>query len=371
MSLAADPQIRPEPAVDERYDREPLLLLNMVLRRWRVAIGVPVASIALAVSAALLPRSSFVATSEFMPQSTEATASRLSGLAAQFGFSIASPAASAESPDFYAQLIQSRELLEEVVNNQYQAHVDGGMRVLTGNIQTLLLVSGSTPEVRLRRSVARLRKRIGVSVNLKTGVIVLRVTAPWPDLAEQINEKVLELVNRYNLTRRQTRAAAERQFVEARLREAQNDLASAEADLERFYERNRSFEHSPQLRFESARLQRRVDLRQQVYTSLAQSFEQARIEEVRNTPVITIIDRPQGSALRARGDILLSGFLGLLAGLALMLVWVFGREYLESQRLRHPADYAEFVTLRSALLARLIPQRLARRREQGAPQRHG
>ena len=52
------------------------------------------------------------------------------------------------------------------------------------------------------------------------------------------------------------------------------------------------------LTLDYARLQRRVELGQQVYSTLALSYEQARIDEVRNTPLLILIDRPEGSARR-------------------------------------------------------------------------
>jgi uncharacterized protein involved in exopolysaccharide biosynthesis len=109
--------------------------------------------------------------------------------------------------------------------------------------------------------------------------------------------------------------------------------------------------------FEANRLQRRVDLRQQVYSSLAQSYENARIEEVRNTPVTTVITRPEGSALPVKGNLVLDLFLGLLLGSAVALVIIFTREYLEVQRRRHPADYAEFASLRSSVFRSFVRTR--------------
>src|SRR5690606_31231281 len=108
-------------------------------------------------------------------------------------------------------------------------------------------------------------------------------TTPWPELSELLNRELLNLVGEYNMQRRQSNAAAERSFVEARLEESRHELVGAESDLKSFMEQNRRFDEAPQLRLEAARLQRRVDLRQQVYASLAQAYEQARIEEVRNT----------------------------------------------------------------------------------------
>lgn len=329
-------------------DRQPLMVFNALLRQWRVAVGIPLAALAVTVVLWLLPRGDFVASAEFMPQTSDSRGPQLAGLAAQFGFTLGSGTANAESPDFYAELLRSRELLTEVAQTSYGFRAADGDSV-HGTIASLLRVKGDTPEIRLRRALQKLRDRVDVSVGLKTGIITLDVRMPWPELATEVNRRLLDLVAQYNLTRRQTRAAAERRFVEGRLAEARNELQGTEAELERFFERNRSYQQSPQLTFEANRLQRRVDLRQQVYSSLAQAFENARIEEVRNTPVTTVITRPEGSAVAVRSSLILDLFLGLLLGAALALVIIFTREYLEAQRQRHPADYAEFAALRSSI----------------------
>jgi uncharacterized protein involved in exopolysaccharide biosynthesis len=125
-------------------------------------------------------------------------------------------------------------------------------------------------------------------------------------------------------------------FTEERLAAAQAALQEAERDLEQFLERNRSYEQSPALRFEYSRLQRRLDLRQSVYVALAQAHEQASIEAVRNTPVITVLDHPVGSAEKAKslfGMLFLGGALGAVGGVGLAFV----REYLDNYRLTHAA----------------------------------
>jgi uncharacterized protein involved in exopolysaccharide biosynthesis len=329
-------------------DRQPLMVVNALLRQWRVAVLLPLASVIVALVISLWPRHTFVASSQFMPQTTDTRGPQLAGLAAQFGFTLGAGVADPESPDFYAELLRSRELMTEVAETRYAFRTVDGDSV-QGTIMELLHVKGDTPAIRLRRALAKLRDRTDVSVGLKTGIITLDVRMPWPELASLVNRRLLDLVDRYNLTRRQTRAAAERRFVEGRLSDARDSLQATEAELERFFERNRSYQQSPQLMFEANRLQRRVDLRQQVYTSLSQSYENARIEEVRNTPVTTVITRPEGSAVAVKPNLILDLFLGLLLGAALALVIIFTREYLEGQRARHPADYAEFASLRSSV----------------------
>ncbi len=91
---------------------------------------------------------------------------------------------------------------------------------------------------------------------------------------------------------RQGQAAAERKFVERRLAAAGSDLRAAEDRLQNFLQTNREFARSSELSFQRERLQRDVNLQQQVFTSLTQSLEEVRIREVRDTPVITIVEPP-------------------------------------------------------------------------------
>ena len=108
---------------------------------------------------------------------------------------------------------------------------------------------------------------------------------------------MLDLLDSFNLETRQPQAASERRFVEERLGQAKDELLDAEDRLLTFLNQNREFQNSSQLSFEHDRLLREVRLRQDVVTSLTESHEQARIEEVRNTPVITIVQAPELPAL--------------------------------------------------------------------------
>src|SRR5262249_435769 len=57
---------------------------------------------------------------------------------------------------------------------------------------------------------------------------------------------------------------------------------------------------------------REVSMRQAVYTTLVQSYEAARIDEVRNTPVITVMEPPD---VPAKADPRLALLKSLLAGI--------------------------------------------------------
>jgi uncharacterized protein involved in exopolysaccharide biosynthesis len=190
---------------------------------------------------------------------------------------------------------------------------------------------------------------VSVVTSRDANLVTLSTRAEQASLAVQINQRLLELLNEFNLQKRQSRAAAEREFTERRMLEAQQELEHTEGDLRRFLEQNREYQSSPQLRFEAGRLERRVQLRQQVYLSLAQAFEQARIDEVRDTPVITVIERPEFSVRRARSR-LVDALVWAVLALAVAIVVALGRDYIWRERAAGVSDYREFLDLRAKLV---------------------
>ncbi len=322
-----------------------LTLLNALLRRRRLFVGLPLAFLVGAVVLRVL-FPNYVAESRFTPQPTEGNGSRFAGLAAQLGLNTAS-AMTAESPEFYAQLLKSRQLLDEAVQTSFTIPAGRGRTdSLRGSLIELMRIEHRDPEERLRRAVDRLRRNVSLATDPKSGIVTLRVSARGRELSEAISRRLLDLVNEFNLQKRQTQAAAERRFVESRLLEARKELTEAEADMQVFLQANRTYQGSPQLTFEAGRLQRRITLRQQVYASLAESFERARMDEVRNTPLITVVDTPEGSGRKA-GNMVVTAAVGLVLGACVALTMAFVLEMLDRARREGDQEYLELRRLAS------------------------
>jgi uncharacterized protein involved in exopolysaccharide biosynthesis len=303
----------------------------------RLVIGLPVGLGVLAVVFAALTRQ-YEATARFAPESSETGLRGLGTLAAQFGLPL-NFSGESESVDFYDRLIRSRDLLLELAKSRFRvAWEPGSQDTLEGTLFELYRISGETEWERNHAMTRRLANDIKVGTDRAANMVVVRVRTPWPLLAEAVADRVVELVNDFNLRKRQTRGAAERRFVEERLEEARRELREAEAALEAFQMRNRRYTDSPELVLEHRRLERQVDLRQQVYTSLAQAYEQARISEVRNTPVISLIESAAGSA-RPTGRLAAAGVFGAALGGVLAIGYVLLAAYLSEERARDPAAY--------------------------------
>ena len=121
--------------------------------------------------------------------------------------------------------------------------------------------------------------------------------------------------------------------------------------MERFLRDNRTFASSPQLMFENDRLQRDVAMRQQIMAGLTQAYEQARIDEVRNTPVITVVQRPEAPALPDRRRLVLKGLAAIVIGLMLGIGIALFREILMLTRATDQTSVEEYEALKRATLA--------------------
>lgn len=260
----------------------------------------------------------YASEARFVPDAGTANVGALSGLAAQFGLA-AALGGGAQSPDFYAALAKSRTVLGAIADSTFRFEHTRNFYlwrdtvILEGTIAELYRIDRPKSRARERDEAIELIDELVTSgASLETGVITVRTQTDWPQLSFQISRLVLDQISKYNLSSLQSRASAEREFVEDRLESQRGELESEEDSLRLFLEKNRLFAASPQLVIEHERLQRKVALRQQVVIGLAQAYEQARIEEVRNTPVITMVQEPEVPAKGVRRNLPLKVLLAMM-----------------------------------------------------------
>lgn len=324
-------------------------LASPVLRnRYLILRVVGVVVLAVVTFTLLQPRT-YTANASFIPQSRR-PATSLSGLAGQFGLAIPLDEPS-QSPAFYVDLVKSREILGAVVDTSYDIVTDTG--AIRGTLVHLLRTGGRNEREKRDAAVKRLRQLVTVSAVQRTGVVNVSVKAQFAPLAEQVTSQIVDQLNRFNLHNRQTRAAAERRFTEQRLNDLKGELRQAEDQLESFLQRNRDYRNSPGLVFQQDRLARDVAMKQQVFTTLAQAYEQAKIDEVRDTPVITILERPELPIRPDRRGLIRRGLLALFVGGVLGVFVAFGREFLRNTAEERSEESLQFVVLKNEALGDL------------------
>ena len=317
-------------------------LLNIVLAHRTLVVACALLLFLVVVIVTLLLPRTYTATSSFTPQS-ERLASNLAGIAAQFGVPLPSADAGA-SPDFYVELLESKRILGETIKTRYTFPSDTGR--VSGTLVDIFEIEGETAAEREEMALRRLRGLITADLDRPSGVVTFDVETDNPELSAGISKRLLDLLNRFNLETRQSQASAERRFTEGRLAEAKQELLETENKLQAFLEVNRDVGTSPLLRFRQERLEREVSIRQAVVSALAQNFEQARIDEVRDIPVITVVEAPVAPALPDRRMLLLKGLLALVAGALLGSIVAFVLAFVRASRTDTADELDEFRQLR-------------------------
>ena len=300
---------------------------------WTIAFG------ALAAVWVFTRRPAYVASASFVVQGGDSKGSGLGMLADQFGVSLPTGNATT-SPQLYVTLLKSRVLLQPIVRGSWVAPELGGER---RSLLDLLGVRQLPPARREEEGLNELGRRVTATLAKTSGVVEVQVSTPYQSVSLAIVRSLIDAVNEFNMHTRQTQGANERSFVEGRLAPAAASLHDAEDRMEAFLRSNREYATAPQLIFARERLQRELSLRMQVYTSLTQSVEEARIREVRDTPVTTLLDPPAVSAMPVPERRLLKVIGGLLFGGLFGVGSVLVRDSLARRREAGDSDLEAFL----------------------------
>ena len=261
-------------------------------------------------------------TTVLVSSGSSADLSQLRGLASQFGLAGALGGTGEEfPPELVAQLARSSFLLLPIVREPFSDSVRGaGGRTLVDLLKAKARGSGDATEEERKAvdAVRRLGRLIDVGVDRKTRAISLSVRSRWPDVSTTVVRRLVEELDSIVFDFSRQRAGAERRSTEARIAPQERRLRDAEARVGEFLRGNREYRLSPELSFELDRLQREVQLQQQVLVSLAQSREQALSREMPSAPSLSVVEPVLTPVLpepRRRALILLfSVFVGTLFG---------------------------------------------------------
>jgi uncharacterized protein involved in exopolysaccharide biosynthesis len=378
-----DRAIAPPPQ-DEQQPLSVVALFNVLLRRRRIALGVPLLALILMLAAWLLglgldawrgpPPPTYTATTTFDLEASTAVAgnnnSPLGGLASQLGL-----IAQQSGPPPYERLLRSRALIIPVTKMWFVVPTTAGPR--RGTFADLYGIKASTQAQRQEKTINAIRAAMKTGTD-KVGTPALMVTTPWPSLSVQLADSLAARLNEFNTERQQNKVGRERRFTEARLEEKRQELRTAEARMQSFLEANRDYRNSPMLTFQFDRINRELQLKQSLYNTLAAAVENARIDEVRNSPVVSVIEPAYvppklDDEERRFPELPMKGIVRFILAVFLGLFLAFAVEFYHRNREQNPQDAAELRTLaRDAatdlrrpwrLLAGLVPARVRRRRE--------
>lgn len=234
----------------------------------------------------------------------------MSDLAAMAGINIGSEGAIIK---LYPTIIQSESVLRNVVYKKYFSN----RKADSINLIQYWEIEEKNPQREFEIVLKLLRENLDVSMEIKTLAITLNIETKEPQLSADILNNIINTLDSYIRTKRNTNASEQRKWIEARLSEVKADLKNSENALKEFREKNRVVASSPQLLLEQERLTREIQINSTIYIELKKQYELARIEEIRTTPIINVLDYARPAAKKSspkRSIIVIFSFIFSLIG---------------------------------------------------------
>jgi uncharacterized protein involved in exopolysaccharide biosynthesis len=210
--------------------------------------------------------------------------------------------------------ISSDKFLQDIVSKQYLINNEnitlvelwgsGYSRIFSINPMKIIESSDrnilfnnklSKEEKKMQFAKEQLAERISFSQDRKTSLTTISVEVSNHDnLAESVINEIYHSILNYSNEVNSIKAKEKMQFISGRLEEIKNSLEKSENEMLVFMENNKVLT-SPNLKLKKDRIQRDITLFNQLYLSLSDQLELAKIDEKDDTSSIFLLDMPQVS----------------------------------------------------------------------------
>ena len=270
-----------------------------VLNRWRTIAVTAVVVLFLALVASLVLPPVYRVTVSFAPNPSSSSklggalsslsSGALSGIASGMGLSASAGTEPTESPAFYGELMQSRELLTRLLQTRFQdprvSNPSDSARLVD-----IMKLRSDDPKRRMELGVKALQQSLLTESDVRTNLVKVTVSDRYAAIAAHEANAALALVNAFNLEQRTSRARAKRIYLQQRMAEAKAQLANAQGRYRDFLSGNRMWRSSPTLSSDEETLRRNQDVAADLYLSVEKQYEAARLDEFNDAALITIVD---------------------------------------------------------------------------------
>ena len=268
--------------------------------RWKfVSINISIAALVLVLLFFIVPPY-YESTVTILPDYGNKSTSigQFSDLAALAGVKVGEGAPT----EIYQVLAASESVLEPVINKKYSTkeYKDSVNLIQYFNIEP---DNSLSPKLQQRKMFIKAYKRLSkdlltTDLDRITKVLNITVTMPESDLSALVANNIVKSLDYYIRTKRKSYASEQRFYIEKRLLQVKDSLTAAENKLKNFREENRLVA-SPALLLEQGRLLRNVDILQAVYIELNKQLEIAKIDEIKETPVLNVKELAKDPVIKA------------------------------------------------------------------------
>ena len=295
----------------------------------------------------------YVSSAKIMSSSGGSSTSQLQGLAAQFG--VAVPGGSEGAQWVYPEIVKSRTLAKSVLKRKFDTEKYGPQKSL---LQILTYgdeeptVSIDTLEIHGANALIDM-----IEIEQEVSFYNLSVSTFEPQFAADLCAVLIEELDRHQRAYKTEKVKETRLFIEGRIVDVQKELEEAEEALKDFVDRNRQIQGSPALLLEQQRLTREASVLTGVFTTLKQQLEMTKIDEVKESTLVQVLDPPEAPLYRDKPKRKLSVLLSLILGFGFAVVVAFVKEYASNSDDEEKGKLREITELTKSNIADLIPFR--------------
>lgn len=336
-----------------------IALIKAIWNDRKTIIYTTIVVMIIGVMIALFSPVKYSASAVFLPQTEDNTKNlggQLGSLAGLAGINLGSMMGGASggiSPDIYPNIVNSypylNELLTTVIspndetlyNRIYADTLSGfgyyllkytimlpktlrekmakeSVLVLNDKSKSLIVISKKDKEI-----YETVSEMISVDVDIETGLVTVVATMKKDKIAVAIvTQRVLDLLQKYIIDYKTQKIQENLQFIEARFLEAKTRYESIHKEYFEYRAQHRNLVQE-MIDFHYQELSNEYNLSLQIYSSLAEQVEQARIAVKEQTPAFSIIEPvkiPVEKISPKRTMIfVISGFLGAFLGILVLL----------------------------------------------------
>ena len=308
-----------------------MLFLYILKKRIKLIIVINLLSISFAiVYLFFIAQPVYLTTAKLLPTGEDNSLSNIQGLASQFGLALPFQSGSNLSfSDIYPEIVKSRQLTGIVLEKKFNTRKFGQNQLLKNILSRQYRLDKYDVDERFKRSSEILQDNIKVSKARLTSIVTLEVRGLEPEFSVDLANTIISESDKLQREFKTHQISDKRSFIEERIKDVKKDLESAQEDLKEFRERNRQVQYSPALLLEEERLKTEMDVKKEIFSTLKQQFELAKIEEVEEGATVQILDKPVAPYEKSSPKIFLSIFLSIFIGFGLSVVIAYVMDGLE------------------------------------------
>lgn len=176
--------------------------------------------------------------------------------------------------------------------------------------------------------IENLRARVSANLDEESGTISVSAKMPNPIVAANVTKYTIEELTEYLIEYRTEKVLRDLKYIEEQLVKAEDRFKNAQLTLAEFRDSNQG-NLTARARTEEQRLQSEYDIAFNVYNTLTQQYEEAKLKVQEETPVFKVLQPVQVPVNdQTSGSMIL--FVFILLSLIMSVLWILGYKFWKS-----------------------------------------